>query len=743
MCSRRRGRGAVGIVPRPRREEVFDARSGRVERFGRRARGSLRLLPVRLRAFFLRAFVSERVREGLRGWFFRRAFRAPGSEEGAEARDGLFERRALAQARPEPFREVSREPRPPGASALVPARPAVPFVREDDRAVVVPVPQAPPDRLVERPERLQRVPPVPREQAPGPRAVVVVSPLQLHPRVLDVRVRDAHDDHRARVRVGEVDPLGNLPAAHREQNRAARRGPARRGGVGVRRGARGILHAPVIFREELVQGRRRRGGGTPAAAPAAASSPPPASPPAAASSRPRVLAVVPRLLEDALPGRSLDASPRARPPPPLGDALERGVRREKHQRAVGNLLAPPLERVPEIVLVRELGRALIRPREPRAGRTDAHGPGPHLPLRVHAVRRLGANRKRRAELGRERVERRQRPGRKHHAPRRARHVPERQRGIHRPERKRRLGSLVETGGFLVGRSSLEARANDEPVVLGARAPRVRRRRQQNLRRLERVPRDAPRRGRLRVVRLLRQTLHRLPREVHALGREPRVAHPPGHRVPAGPRRLPLFEPARAKGTPRVRTVRSAREPTSDGTRHLRQKTKRIAGGIAAGEIEIAAGVKRAPGGGRRRTPRRVGGRRRTSRRVVAAARSHRDRDPGELVGGEDDVAQRDVAARGFPRGVLDVVRLVEDDEGAPEVHVHRGSDARVEEVVVRTEDELGGFAHVLGGEVRTPPRLRPERDEILHVRRSRPGPTRGGRELHRAVTVSAAAAGDY
>ena len=127
-------------------------------------------------------------------------------------------------------------------------------------------------------------------------------------------------------------------------------------------------------------------------------------------------------------------------------------------------------------------------------------------------------------------------------------------------------------------------------------------------------------------------------------------------------------------------------------------------------------------------------------RVVLPVLVVETRDASKLLGGGDDVRERDVATRRLPRDIFHVVRLVENHQGALHVHVHGGADGRIEEVVARAEDELRRLAHVFRREIRTPARLPAERDEILDVHGVRSGSPRRAGELHRAVAVSAPAA---
>ena len=97
--------------------------------------------------------------------------------------------------------------------------------------------------------------------------------------------------------------------------------------------------------------------------------------------------------------------------------------------------------------------------------------------------------------------------------------------------------------------------------------------------------------------------------------------------------------------------------------------------------------------------------------------------------------------RGLARHVLDIVRLVNDDDGAGEVNVHCAANGRIEQVRIRAEHELSR----LGGqcarrEIWTPARLAPQSNHVLHVprgqlarrcaqRRQRAQPQRAAREF--------------
>ena len=280
--------------------------------------------------------------------------------------------------------------------------------------------------------------------------------------------------------------------------------------MGRRRHAR--LDRAVIFAQQRVERVFSPARGAAASAPAAASSA------ASAPARPVRIArrfVSSRFLKDSFSRVLLEAFPQPGCSPPFRHAIQHGVTREEHQHAVRHVLAPRRERGAEIVLVRELRGGLERSVEFRAPRSCRHRPGPHLRVHVHAVRRLHANRKRHAQLGRERVERGERPGGEHDRarPARTREIPERQRRVERPQRERRrrrsFVGVAETAPRRLRQRSLHDESEITRPARADVAARVPRGGEEHLGRLERGAAHASRRGRLRVVRLLHRRLTRV------------------------------------------------------------------------------------------------------------------------------------------------------------------------------------------------------------------------------------------
>ena len=85
--------------------------------------------------------------------------------------------------------------------------------------------------------------------------------------------------------------------------------------------------------------------------------------------------------------------------------------------------------------------------------------------------------------------------------------------------------------------------------------------------------------------------------------------------------------------------------------------------------------------------------------------------------------------------------LVQYDDGALDVYVHRGANRGVQEVVVRAKHELGSLRRVLGGEIRAGSRFFPGGDQILDVEGFRALSRDVNREFHGAVAVPTSPAG--
>jgi hypothetical protein len=203
-----------------------------------------------------------------------------------------------------------------------------------------------------------------------------------------------------------------------------------------------------------------------------------------------------------------------------------------------------------------------------------------------------------------------------------------------------------------------------------------------------VAADAQSAGRAGVVRGFHGGVPRALDGRQRLGGEAGVAELPLNVGASRPHSHPPLEAVRTQGTPRVLLVGRAVEPPRDGSRDARQKRVALRG---AETLAVAVAIRA---------------------RVLGLLRR---RDALELLRGRSQVVQVHVAARGFAARVLDVVRLVQDNKRAGDVHVHRRAHRRVQQVVVRTKHELGGFVRVLRREVRTPARFLSQCHQVLDV----------------------------
>ena len=270
--------------------------------------------------------------------------------------EALHGRHALRQA----GEDVEIAPHPSRQARLARRRLEA-LVHQDDGAVVVLVPDAPAECLVQGAERLLLVPPVASQQMtllalPAHGAGVVVVLLCVDLGVLQVGVRDAHDDDGARVLVRKVEALRDLAPTDGEKHSA---GP--------------VVDPLVVLVHGLLEG-------LPAA-------------------RPGLLDV---RLET---GHGLED---ARLLPPDGQLVHHVVGREEDEQAVGNRRAHGEDDFPDAVHKLGLGRLLVGGLQGQSVRGRREHAGQDLLLHVDDVRRLQGHRELGPQLGRKRVERRQR-----------------------------------------------------------------------------------------------------------------------------------------------------------------------------------------------------------------------------------------------------------------------------------------------------------------------------------------------